>query len=84
LGPHVGSFLSPLYGFIFVDGGVATLVDPLQGQRENVTLWSTGVGLRLESSHGVTGSVDYAVPRRDGIRTLKDKSRIDFSLRYGF
>ena len=84
LGPHVGSFLSPLYGFVFVDGGVATLVDPLQGQRENVTLWSNGVGLRLENSHGVTGSVDYAVPRRDGIRTLKDKSRIDFSLRYGF
>jgi hemolysin activation/secretion protein len=76
--------LSPLYGFIFADAGVAALVDPLQGQRENTTLWSTGVGLRLENSHGVTGSVDYAVPRRDGIRTLKDKSRIDFSLRYGF
>jgi len=84
LGPHAGSFLSPLYGFIFVDGGVATLVNPLPGQRENVTLWSTGLGLRLENSYGVTGSVDYAVPRRDGVRTLKDKSRIDFSLRYGF
>jgi hemolysin activation/secretion protein len=84
LGPHVGSFLSSLYAFIFVDGGVATLVDPLPGQRENVTLWSTGLGLRLENSHGVTGSVDYAVPRRNGVRTLTDKSRIDFSLRYGF
>ena len=84
LGPHAGSFLSPLYGFIFVDGGVATLVNPLPGQRENVTLWSTGLGLRLENSYGVTGSIDYAVPQRDGVRTLKDKSRIDFLLRYGF
>jgi hemolysin activation/secretion protein len=84
LGPHVGSFLSPLYGFIFVDGGVATLVNPLPAQRENVELWSTGVGLRLENSHGVTGTVDYAVPERNGVRTLKDKSRIDFLLRYGF
>jgi hemolysin activation/secretion protein len=84
LGRHAGSFLSPLYGFVFVDGGVATLVNPLPGQRENVTLWSTGLGLRMENSYGVTGSVDYAVPQRDGVRTLKDKSRIDFSLRYGF
>jgi hemolysin activation/secretion protein len=84
LGPHAGATLSPLYGFLFVDGGVATLVDPLQGQRENVTLWSTGFGLRLENSRGLTGSVDYALPRRTGVRTQKDKSRIDFSLRYGF
>jgi hemolysin activation/secretion protein len=84
LGPHVGSLLSPLYGFVFVDGGVATLVNPLPAQRENVELWSTGVGLRLENSHGVTGTVDYAVPERNGVRTLKDKSRIDFLLRYGF
>jgi hemolysin activation/secretion protein len=84
LGPHAGAILSPLYGFLFVDGGVATLVDPLPSQRENVTLWSTGLGMRLENSHGVTGSVDYAIPRRPGVRTQKDKSRIDFSLRYVF
>jgi hypothetical protein len=40
--------------------------------------------LRLENSRGLTGSVDYAMPRRTGVRTQKDKSRIDFSLRYGF
>ncbi len=83
VGARGGSFLSPLYGFTFVDGGVATLVNPLPGQRANLTLWSGGVGMRLES-HGVTGTVDYAIPQRDGVRTLKDKSRIDFLLRYGF
>lgn len=84
VGPHVGTILSPLYGFIFVDGGVATLVDPLPSQRENVTLWSTGFGMRLENSHGFTGYVDYATPRRQGVRTQKGDSRIDFLLRYGF
>jgi hemolysin activation/secretion protein len=84
LGPHAGAIFSPLYAFVFVDGGVATLIDPLPGQRENYTLWSDGLGLRLENSHGFTGSVDYAVPRRTGVRTQKDQSRIDFALRYGF
>jgi hemolysin activation/secretion protein len=84
LGARGGGFLSPLYGFVFVDGGVATLANPLPGQRTNVSLWSGGIGLRLENSHGVTGTVDYAIPQRDGLRTLKDKSRIDFLLRYGF
>jgi hemolysin activation/secretion protein len=84
LGPHVGSFFAPLYFFVFVDGGVVTLVDALQGQRENTTLWSRGVGLRLENLQGVTGYLDYAEPERDGVRTLKGDSRIDFSLRYTF
>jgi hemolysin activation/secretion protein len=84
LGKHAGSFFSPLYGFVFLDAGLSTLVDPLAGQRENVTLWSTGLGLRLESSHGVTGSVDYAWPERTGVQTRKGDSRIDFLLRYGF
>ncbi len=84
LGPHVGSFLSPLYVFVFIDGGVATLVDPLPSQRENVTLWSRGVGLRLENVQGFTGYLDYALPERDGVRTLRGDRRIDFSVRVGF
>lgn len=84
VGPHLGSFLSPLYAFVFVDGGVATLIDALPSQRENITLWSRGVGLRLENIQGVTGSLDYAVPERNGVRTLRGDHRIDFSLRYGF
>lgn len=84
LGPHAGAFLSPLYGFVFADGGVAQVIDPLPGQRENVTLWSNGFGLRLENSHGWMGSVDYAEARRNGVSTLKGQSRVDFAVRYGF
>jgi hemolysin activation/secretion protein len=84
LGPHVGSFFAPLYFFVFVDSGVATLIDALPGQHENITLWSRGVGLRLDNPQGISGYLDYAVPERAGVRTLKDDSRIDFSLRYAF
>jgi hemolysin activation/secretion protein len=84
LGSRGGSFLQPLYGFVFVDAGVATILNPLPAQRENVALWSDGLGFRLENPQGFTGSLDYAVARRDGVRTRKGDSRLEFSLLYGF
>ena len=84
LGTHFGATLAGLYPFAFIDAGVATLIDPLPGQSRNLALWSDGVGLRLDNPSGFAGSVDYAVPRRAGIRTRRDDSRIDFSLQYAF
>jgi hemolysin activation/secretion protein len=84
VGARAGRILSPLYGFVFVDGGDSVINDPLPAQRANVTLWSTGIGLRLENAHGWIGSVDYAIPERNGLRTLKDQHRIDFSVQYAF
>jgi hemolysin activation/secretion protein len=84
LGARAGAFLSQLYGFTFLDGGVASLVDPLPSQIRSLTLLSTGAGLRLENSYGVTTSVDYAFPLRNGVNTPKNHSRIEFLLRYGF
>jgi hemolysin activation/secretion protein len=83
-GAWAGKFLSPMYGLVFIDGGVATLVDPLAAQLENITLWSTGLGVRLDNSYGVSGALDFAVPERTGVRTRKDESRVDFMVRYGF
>jgi hemolysin activation/secretion protein len=73
-----------MYGLVFIDGGVATLVDPLAAQLENTTLWSTGLGVRLDNSYGVSGALDFAVPERTGVRTKKAESRVDFMVRYGF
>lgn len=83
-GAHLGAALSPLYAFVFVDGGVATLLEPLPGQAYNLRLWSYGAGLRLERLTGFTGTLDYALPQADGIRTLKRQGRVDFMFRYGF
>jgi hemolysin activation/secretion protein len=84
LGAHAIPVLSPLYGFLFIDAGIATLVDPLPAQNARIDLWSLGLGLRLESARGFSGSMDYAVPERSGIRTRDHDGRVDFVLRYGF
>ena len=83
-GAHLGSMLKPLYAFGFVDAGIATLIDPLPSQDSKFHLWSTGVGLRLENSSGLSGSLDYAIPEKDGVRTRKHDGRFDFLIRYGF
>jgi len=84
LGKHFGPVLAPLYVFAFVDGGVATLEEPLAAQIYREHLWSTGGGLRLESPMGLSGELDYAIAEADGIDTRKGQRRIDFSVRYGF
>lgn len=84
LGRHFGSILGQLYGFAFVDAGIATLLDPLPSQLYDFHLWSTGVGLRLEGASGFFGTLDYAIPQEDGVRTRKHEGRFDFMVRYGF
>lgn len=86
--PDFGHFMKPvltqLYVFGFVDAGVATLLDPLPGQEFHTNLWSTGVGLSLAGPAGLVGSLDYAIPEENGIRTRKRHQRFDFSLHFGF
>ena len=86
--PDFGRFtrpvLSQLYLFGFVDAGVATLLDALPGQAYHVDLWSTGVGLQLAGPYGLNGSLDYAIPEENGIRTRKHHGRVDFSVRFVF
>lgn len=83
-GPAVGALLQSSYAFLFLDGGVATLQQPLPGQPYHLGLRSSGVGLRLDQPSGWTGMLDFAVPNSAGVRTPKGDSRIDFSVRYGF
>ena len=83
-GAHLAPSLRPLYAFVFVDGGVATLIDPLPAQPYRTRLWSTGFGLRLENASGLSGDLDYAVPQVDGTRTRDGGRRIDFSFKYQY
>jgi hemolysin activation/secretion protein len=86
--PDVGRFTRPvltqLYFLGFIDAGVATLLDPLPGQDYHLNLWSTGVGMQLAGPAGLIGSLDYAMPEENGIRTRKHHPRVDFSVRFGF
>jgi len=86
--PDIGHRLAPvltnLYFLGFVDAGVATLLDPLPGQDYHTDLWSTGVGLQLAGPAGLSGSLDYAIPEENGIRTRKHHPRVDFSVSFGY
>ena len=86
--PDFGHYMRPVltqfYVFGFVDAGVATLLDALPGQDWHESLWSTGAGMQLAGPGGLIGSLDYAIPEKDGIRTHKHHGRIDFSVRFGF
>lgn len=83
-GPHLRPVLSQLYLFTFVDAGIATLLDPLPGQDYHLDLWSTGAGLQLAGPAGLVGSLDYAIPGKNGIDTRRHHGRVDFSLQFGF
>lgn len=83
-GPHLRPVLTQLYLFTFVDAGIATLLDPLPGQDYHLDLWSTGAGLQLAGPGGLVGTVDYAIPEKNGIDTRKHHGRVDFSLQFGF
>lgn len=80
---HLGTTLRPLYGFVFVDAGIATLLDPLSSQSYSFHLWSAGAGLRLENPSGLTGELDLAIPESTGIRTRRNAGVVDFWVRYG-
>ncbi len=84
VGERLGKTLRMLYAFVFVDGGVATLLDPLPQQAHRSRLWSTGFGLRLENAAGFSGNLDYAIPQVTDTRTHTGDARIDFSVKYDF
>ena len=83
-GPHLRPVLTQLYLFTFVDAGIATLLDPLPGQDYHLDLWSTGAGLQLAGPGGLIGTVDYAIPEKNGIDTHRHHGGVDFSLQFGF
>jgi len=84
LGQHLVPAFNQLYTYAFVDGGVATLLDPLPAQFARLSLWSTGAGVRFVNPWGLTGALDYAIPMVFGVQTKKGDSHVDFSVRYGF
>jgi hypothetical protein len=40
--------------------------------------------MQLAGPAGLIGSLDYAMPEENGIRTRKHHPRVDFSVRFGF
>ncbi|HTW75914.1 MAG TPA: ShlB/FhaC/HecB family hemolysin secretion/activation protein [Steroidobacteraceae bacterium] len=76
--------LAPVYGYLFADGGVASVQDPLHGQIAMTSLWSYGAGLRLDTARGFAGYFELAVPGANGVRTRRGHAAEEFMVRYAF
>jgi hemolysin activation/secretion protein len=64
----------------FLDVGRTTVSEPLPGQQARVPLLGTGVGLRVATRHGLSASLDVAVPHKATRVTPADRSRAHFKL----
>jgi hemolysin activation/secretion protein len=73
-----------LRGVTFVEAGHGRTSDPLPGQDEAFSLASTGIGLRLQASHGLTSAIDWAFPLIENSEIEAFESRFHFTFGYEF
>jgi hemolysin activation/secretion protein len=66
--------------FGFVDGGIASVLDPLPDQESQFDLWSFGVGARFKLYSHLNGMVDVAVPMISQTYTQSRDPRVDFRI----
>ncbi|MGE7991482.1 ShlB/FhaC/HecB family hemolysin secretion/activation protein [Pseudomonas sp. NPDC089554] len=84
LGPYVHSALSDWRFYLFAEGAHLTLTDPLPEQEDQFSLASVGIGTRATLNDWLSGSLDWAVPLKDGPNTDKNDSRLHFSVQATF
>jgi hemolysin activation/secretion protein len=70
--------------FGFYDAAVTGLQHALPGQQASRKLAGTGLGIELADFHGLSSSLLWAYPLRDGENVLRGDSRVHFLVRYGF
>jgi hemolysin activation/secretion protein len=69
LGGMFGKSVDDWRGYVFSEGGVLTINDPLPEQKSNFTLASVGAGTRIKLQNHVNGSFDVGVPLLTGVQT---------------
>ena len=70
-----------LQGFVFLDYGRVSTIDPLEGEAANTRLASYGFGFNLGFTTWISASLTWASPLVDGNRTLEGDSRLLFIVR---
>jgi len=71
------------YGYLFTDGGLVALVDPLPSQTPRTRLWSLGGGMRLTAFAGLDAELSFADARLATPYTHAGDYRFLFDVRYG-
>jgi len=84
IGRYVGSYISDWRFYLFAEGAQLRLQDALPEQDDSYSLASVGVGTRATLNDWLSGSLDWAVPLKDGPNTDKNASRVHFSVQATF
>jgi len=84
LGRYVGSYIKDWRFYAFAEGAHLRLQDPLPEQQDNFTLASVGIGTRATLNDWLSGTLDWAVPLKDGPETKKNDPRVHFSVQATF
>jgi len=82
--PHFAPFVDELRLYVFTDGAVVRVLDPLAGQSNMFELASAGLGLRIGVLKHLKGDIVVAVPFLSGVATHADTPRTTFSLKSEF
>ncbi len=70
---------------VFSDVGITSREDPLPGEKDNMTLWGAGVGLRFAWSENFQFRCDYALPIEETVESeMSDGGRFHISAQCQF
>ncbi len=84
LAPLLRAHARQAYAYVFYDGGVVSIIDPLPQQQPRSSLRGWGLGLRLAGLAGLDAELDWARPRVATANETIGDSRVHFYVRYGF
>jgi hemolysin activation/secretion protein len=70
-----------LDNFLFYDVARAFTVEPLPGEASHTDLMSTGIGMTFDVVKHFYGSLTWAYPLVDGLRTARGASSVLFVIR---
>jgi hemolysin activation/secretion protein len=79
-----GEWLDELRFYTFADAGKVWILDPLPDQDERITLYSVGLGLRLQLLRYLYGDVAVGVPLRDSVASDSGDPFVTFSAKAEF
>ncbi len=84
MAPKFARFIDDLRLYVFTDGGVVSVLDPLPEQEDFFSLASAGAGLRFQVLSRLTGELVLAMPLIAGPATPADHPVVTFSVKSAF
>jgi hemolysin activation/secretion protein len=80
LGTFLGKSVDDWRFYLFSEGGVLSIDDPLPEQQSTFTLASVGAGTRIKLLHYLNGSFDFGLPLYAGVQTKAYSALLTFRL----